>query len=306
LGVHECNSSANIIVAVIVSYNPEPLKINKLISVVMPQVNAAIIVDNASKVDISNWDVFQNNQKLHCLKLTENFGIAKAQNIGITWAQAQGCSYVLLLDQDSLPSLDMVAELLRAMEQKIAEGYDTAAVGANYSDIKGQLVSPFVKLTGYKLHRIPCNNDDIVAVDHLIASGSLISMAAVSKIGVMEEGLFIDYVDTEWCLRALHHGYSLFGVGAAHMQHDLGDRFVHLLGKTIPVHAPFRYYYLIRNGIWLLRQPWVSKNWQLMDMRRLLLIYIAYSLFVSPRYKNWKMMTLGLWHGLKGEMGKLS
>lgn len=305
MSVHECNCSANIIVAVIVSYNPEPLKINQLISVLMPQVNAAIIVDNASKVDISNWDVFQNNQKLHCLKLTENFGIAKAQNIGITWAQAQGCSYVLLLDQDSLPSVDMVAELLWAIKQKIAEGYSAAAVGANYSDIKGQPISPFVKLMGYRLCRIPCDNDEIVAVDHLIASGSLISMAAITKIGFMEEGLFIDYVDTEWCLRAIHNGYSLFGVGAAGMQHNLGDKFILLFGKTIPVHSSFRYYYLIRNGIWLLRQPWISNNWQLMDMRRLVLIYIAYSLFISPRYKNWKMMTLGLWHGFKGKMGKL-
>jgi rhamnosyltransferase len=42
-----------------------------------------------------------------------------------------------------------------------------------------------------------------------------------------------------------------------------------------------------------------------MDIHRLLLIYIIYSLFVTPRFKNWKMMTLGLWHGLIGKMGKL-
>ena len=193
----------------------------------------------------------------------------------------------------------MVNELMLVIKSKDR----IAAVGSNYSDVKGLCASPFVKCEGVSLKRISCNTGDVVEVDHLISSGCLVSMDALKEIGYMEEKLFIDYVDTEWCLRAIHKGYSLLGVGSAHMQHDLGDEFVHLFGRTLPVHSPLRHYYLIRNGIWLLRQSWVSNRWRIMDTRRLFLIYIVYSFFVGKKFQNWKMMSLGIWHGLTGKMG---
>ncbi|MDO9104114.1 MAG: glycosyltransferase family 2 protein [Methylovulum sp.] len=295
------------VIAVVVTYQPNVEQLLRLLNVISMQTEEVLVVDNNSTTNVGHWLTHTVGlSNVYCLSLSDNVGVAKAQNKGIAWAREQGAEYVLLLDQDSEPAFDMVGELLAAMKQKQNEGYNTAAVGANYADIKGQQVPPFVKLTGFRLHRIKCNANEIVAVDHLIASGCLISMAALAKIGVMEEQLFIDYVDTEWCLRAIHSGYCIFGVGSAQMRHSLGDSFVHLFGRTIPVHSPLRYYYLVRNGLWLLRQPWISNSWRLMDIKRLFLIYMAYSLFIDPRYKNWKMMTLGIWHGLRGKTGKLT
>lgn len=294
------------VIAVIVSYQPDFDQLSRLLNAINKQTAKIVVVDNHSTENVCHWlTTIESLENVYCLPLSDNSGVAKAQNTGIAWAREEGADYVLLLDQDSEPASDMVSKLLAAMNQKQHEGYNTAAVGAKYSDIKGQHVSPFVKLKGFKLHRITCNDDEIVAVDHLISSGCLIAMEALTQIGVMEEGLFIDYVDTEWCLRAIHKGYCIFGVGSAHMQHSLGDSFVSLFGRTIPVHSSLRYYYLIRNGIWVLRQPWVSNCWRVMDIKRLCLIYIVYSLFTGPRLDNWNMMTLGVRHGLKGKMGKL-
>jgi rhamnosyltransferase len=295
------------VIAVVVSYQPNFDQLLRLLNVISKHTEKVVVVDNNSATNVCHWLTHAASlSNVHCLSLSENFGVAKAQNTGIAWAQEQGANYVLLFDQDSEPAPDMVSQLLSAMNKKQNEGYNTAAVGAKYSDIKGQHISPFVKLKGFRLHRIKCNDNEIVAVDHLISSGCLISMDALAKIGAMEDQLFIDYVDTEWCLRAIHKGYCIFGVGSAHMQHSLGDGFINLFGRTVPIHSPLRYYYLIRNGIWLLRQPWISNSWRVMDIKRLFLIYIAYSLFNEPRFKNWKMMTLGIWHGLKGKIGKLS
>jgi rhamnosyltransferase len=88
------------------------------------------------------------------------------------------------------------------------------------------------------------------------------------------------------------------------MQHDLGDDFVSLFGRTITVRSSLRYYYLIRNGLWLLRQPWVPSAWRVMDACRLVLIYIVYSVFVGTKLMNWKMMTTGIWDGMTGKMGR--
>ena len=123
-------------------------------------------------------------------------------------------------------------------------------------------------------------------------------------IGNMETKLFIDYVDTEWCLRAIDKGYSLIGVGAAKMQHSLGDGFAEVFGRTISIHAPLRNYYIVRNGTWLLFQPWIPSDWKVMDFIRLIKVYLVFSLFAGERIKNCKMMTKGIWHAISGQMGK--
>jgi len=100
-------------------------------------------------------------------------------------------------------------------------------------------------------------------------------------------------------IRAIHYS----GVGSACMQHDLGDEFVNLFGRVVMVRSSLRNNYLICKGLWLLRQPWVSSVWKILDSQRLFLIYIVCSLFVGKRFQNWKMMTIGFWHGVASRMG---
>lgn len=293
------------VTAVVVTYHPEPSVLAQLLDGIRGQVDWVLVVDNGSDESLSILMESRNRKNEFLIFLGDNRGVATAQNIGIRWARQRRTDYVLLFDQDSLPGSDMVENLLLGMGQKSDEGYKVAAVGPKYTDIKGRHASPFVKLKGWKLSRIDCNEDEVVAVDHLISSGCLISMDALAEVGGMVDRLFIDYVDTEWCLRAIHKGYALFGVGSAHMQHDLGDKVTKLFGRTIPVYSPLRHYYTIRNGLWLLSQPWVSSAWRIMDARRLFKVYMVYSLFVGTRFENWKMMSKGIWHGLNGKLGKL-
>jgi len=121
----------------------------------------------------------------------------------------------------------------------------------------------------------------------------------------MREDLFIDYVDIEWGLRARHQGFQSYGVCSAYMRHSLGDHPINFFGKNIPLHSPLRHYYHFRNAVLLYREAWVPLNWKLVDGWRLCLKYVFYSLFAKPRMAHWRMMTLGLWHGLKGKTGKL-
>ena len=291
--------------AIIVTYEPDKTRLNALIDSLLSQVESVVIVDNASKNKEINEFTKVHNSRISIIALEENCGVATAQNRGIRWATQQGFYYVLLMDQDSLPESCMVKHLIAGMKQKTEEGYKVAAVGPKYTDIKGRHASPFVKLKGWELCRIECLENELVAVDIIISSGSLISIDALVSVGDMTDQLFIDYVDTEWCLRANYKGYALFGVGAAHMQHDLGDEFTRLFGRTIPVHSSVRNYYIIRNGLWLLRQSWVSPAWRIMDSIRLFKIYIVCSLFAGNRFTNWKMMNKGIWHSLSGKTGKL-
>ncbi len=286
--------------AIIVTFHPDKAILADLFNAIYLQVSCIIVVDNGSSESTIEFiqQAIPDNGVL--IEKGFNSGIAEALNSGIERACELGANYVVLFDQDSIPAPNMVETLLVAINKKPT----IAAVGPRYSDIKGQYISPFVILDGFRLRRKKCGDNDNIAVDHLISSGCMISMKVLADIGGMEEKLFIDYVDTEWCLRAKHKGYTLFGVGSALMQHDLGDDVAYLFGRSVPIHSPKRQYYLIRNGLWLLRQPWVSNRWRVMDVRRLFLIYLVYSFFVGKRFQNWKMMSLGIWHGLRGRMGQ--
>jgi rhamnosyltransferase len=292
------------VIAIIVTYNPDMAALNSLLDSIESQFASVIIIDNGSSSNVSEFIDQRQFKGVETIEMGFNSGIGKAINTGINVAYKKEFTHIVLFDQDSKPAADMISKLLETMNDKQSQGIDVAAVGPKYIDVKGGDRSPFVKLVGRKLQRIECPENETVIVDHLISSGSLISKNALDIVGLMEEKLFIDYVDTEWCLRAINKGYNLYGVGNAKMQHDLGDETINILGRVVPSHAPLRHYYLIRNGIWLLRQSWVSSSWKRMDSLRLCKIFISFSVFSDNRLENLKMMSIGVWHAIMGRMGK--
>ena len=295
----------NFTVAIIVTYHPTGSMVAELFAALQHQVSRIVVVDNHSSPELQDFirKKLPVNGELICLE--SNWGIGAAINLGLVEAKKRGADAVILFDQDSVPMPGMVASLHVALAEKQEEGEKVAAVGSCYLDQRKQVEPAFIALQGWTLRRTPCAGAGVISVDHLISSGCLISMGALDVIGGMNAKLFIDYVDTEWCIRARRRGYMLYGVGAAKMSHNIGDETATLFGLELPVHSALRNYYLLRNGIWLVRRPWVSAAWRMVVMRRLLLSYLFFSLFVGDRFENWKMMNLGVWHGITGRMGKL-
>ncbi len=61
-------------------------------------------------------------------------------------------------------------------------------------------------------------------VDIVIASGTAATRPALTAAGVLDEGLFIDLVDTDWCLRCRAHGVPIRVVPEAVMRHSVAPR----------------------------------------------------------------------------------
>ncbi len=290
------------VIAVVVSYNPDVSDFVKLFEALSPQVAYTIVVDNASLTNMSTILARWAGQNVELLQMSENIGIAAAQNAGIERSRELGAELVLLMDQDSTPATDMVEKLVSAISKQPSP----AAVGPRYLDERQDNPPPFIRIRGLHLERCICSTEEsVVPVDYLIASGCLIPMKVLDKVGGMRDDLFIDYVDIEWGLRARHHGFQSYGVCSAHMQHTLGDYPIKFFGKNIPLHSPLRHYYHFRNAVLLYKEAWVPLNWKVVDGWRLCLKYVFYSLFAKPRISQWRMMTLGVWHGLNDKAGKL-
>jgi rhamnosyltransferase len=291
------------VAAVVVTCDPDLARLQRLLEALSPQVADIIVVDNGSDCAIGEIVVLARNASL--LALAENRGIACAQNAGIAQARTRGASHVLLMDQDSVPAPGMVAALLAALRAKEAAGVRVAAVGPRYADARHGERSPFVRVRWGWVGRVPCRrSDDVLEVDHLIASGSLLPMAALDAVGPMCEDLFLYYVDIEWGLRAARAGWRSFGVCAARMSHVLGDEPLRLLGVALPRRDPLRHYYLFRNAVRLYRLDGAPRSWKVADALRMAARFCLYLAFAAPRREQARMMLLGIRHGWSGVGGR--
>ncbi|UWL60242.1 glycosyltransferase family 2 protein [Brucella pseudintermedia] len=293
----------NRVTGIIVTFNPDAEQLRNLISAILPQLDQLLIVDNCSHENLAS--ILEGRTNIELIVLSQNFGIAKAQNIGIERARILGSNYVLLLDQDSIPAPDMVGELLNVAKTLVAKGVSIAGIGPCYMDPRQGEAAAFVYLDGYRLRRREKpDRDEFVETDFLIASGCLTPIETFTAIGMMEEAMFIDYVDIEWGLRARQQKYYCFGAFNAKMTHSLGDEWKEFRGRRIPLHSPLRHYYHFRNAIWLCRRPWLSFSWKIVLIWRLFRQYLFFTFLVPQGFSHAKMMTLGLWHGIINRMGR--
>lgn len=290
--------------AIIVTYHPNQNELTNLVRKSADQVEQVLVVDNGSPTPIECW-LEGIAATVTLIKLGDNLGIARAQNIGIERAREFGLDYVILFDQDSDPELDTLLNLTNALTDLLKRHIKVACVGPRYVDKRHNALAPFIRVEGLSLVRTSCSsNTDIVSVDHVISSGSVIPLKTLDVVGGMKEELFIDYVDLEWCERAMFMGYQTYGVPVAKMEHALGDDPISFLGVAYPARSPLRHYYMFRNAIWMYRQSYVRWNWKVVDGLRLLRKYVFYILFAEPRHLHFWMMTKGIWHGLIGKMGR--
>ena len=100
------------VVCVVITFNPDEGLLRAQTRQLSPQVSAIVWVDNHSSVPVSAWAA---ELGVTLVSLSENRGVACAQNIGVAWAKKINADAVLLMDHDSIPASDMVSQLWRVM-----------------------------------------------------------------------------------------------------------------------------------------------------------------------------------------------
>jgi rhamnosyltransferase len=298
------------VVAVVVSYQPGD-NLRRLAQALRGQVWRTCVVDNGSRGGHERQLEGLAGDEVHVMRLGRNHGLGFAHNRGIEWANQCGATHVLILDQDSLPAPAMTAQLLREEHALVQRGVPVGALGPVYHETNSGKTWPFYRLSRFGVVARGCDAragaETSVACDFLISSGMLVRLSVLERAGAMDEGYFIEHVDTEWALRARHRGYALFGVCGAQMRHSLGDAAVEvpLMGRKVQLYAADRHYYLFRNAVLLSREGYAPLPWKLNELRRLSLWFVFFGLFVRPRRRRLRMMLKGIWHGLRGVRGPL-
>jgi len=293
------------ILAIAVTYNPDPGLFTNVLASIAPQVGGIAVVDNGSG-NAAEIGRIASDVGARWLANAQNLGIAAAQNQGIALARREGFSHVLLLDQDTIFSPGVVADLSRQMEHLQKEYGRVSAIGPAYFERHSQQQTRAYRAHGLRLSRISLAHEtQSVASDSIIASGSLIPLTVLDKVGDFKEELFIDLVDIEWCFRARAAGYTAFISPTAVVDHHLGNGTVKVGRRQIAVHAPVRNYYWVRNALWLARQAYTPPAWRFYFYSRSLAFLAAYTLLVDRKALRLQLMSRGIRDSFSGRLGRI-
>lgn len=296
---------ASNVVGLLVSYQPDLAQLEVSLAAAAPQLARLVVVDNGS-VAVDELGALVARYDGVLLPQGRNLGLATAQNIGIVWAREHAATHVLLLDQDSIVGPGMVAQLLAAYGRAVAKGERVAAVGPRFHDERDG-DHCFTKVRFARVQKVWCDaSDPDIDTDILIASGSLIPLAVLDDVGLMQDDLFIDMIDVEWCFRARSKGYALVGVCAASMAHSLGDSRLQLpAGRAAVIHSPTRLYYRTRNRVYLYRVRYAPRSWAFHDSFLVLAKLVVFALLVPPRLTNARAMLRGIRDGVRRRLGPI-
>ncbi|WP_296046178.1 glycosyltransferase family 2 protein [uncultured Alteromonas sp.] len=238
--------------AIIILFYPERTILLNNISLLTANGWQIIVVDNSPQSHQQWLDA--SVEYRHC---PENAGIAHAQNIGLRLAQEKTCDYAMLLDQDS----HLSRQLLNTAKKRVV---DARALYPKLAAYGPSIVSEFDnQVVRAKVQRAVPDNQGFLHCRQIIASGKVIPLSVLRDIGMMEDELFIDGVDHEWCWRASQKGYRIVCDTQATLRHRQGESRKHILGVTFKVGSPVRLYYQYRNILILLRRPYVPIYWKI-------------------------------------------
>jgi rhamnosyltransferase len=291
------------VIAVVPTFRPDAALLEGL-RAAADQVTAVIVIDDGSPDDRGGILAQAAATGFEVVRNPTNAGIAAALNAGIRLALERGADYVLTLDQDTVLPASYVSDCLTAF--RIAD--PATRLGIVCTDrVNGQASIPehYTK-------------EGLGLVREAIQSGFLISASCLAECGLFDERLFIDCVDTEYCLRIAQHGFRIAVGPGTDIAHSLGEqaplrpfglarRAPDGTQATYEYHGPTRRYFITRNNVDLfLRYARLRPRWVLSAIKREIRP-TCMTIVSGPRRGRQLLATVvGAAHGLIRKRGPLS
>lgn len=216
-----------------------------------------VVVDNSEIADAA----LQSDARsagAHVIANGNRGALAGAYNAALRLLQGplgMGIERVVFVDDDSDPSVLQAFLADPEVAHRLADP-GTAAVSPAYRDRATGLRGRYIELERLRLRYLPRQFNGLREVAFVINSMSVWRRSALERIGLFDECLAIDHVDTEYCLRARRLGLALCVHGDHEFAHSIGQRRRYrFLGRELQAggHGPQRRYLIGRNTAWLAR-----------------------------------------------------
>lgn len=274
------------VVVVIVMYNPKTADVENVRR--LSAICDVIAVDNS----LIPTDYNLMGGRVLYIFNGSNKGIAEAQNTALRRAIELGkYTHVVFLDQDS--RVDDTYPNSIANEFCFVDDGHLAILGPSVFHIDDGTEYCSV------VHHYETTDSGFSQRPHVISSGSCVSIFAIERVGMFDSRLFIDYVDFEWCWRAISKGYHCGITNKLTIYHKVGQRELSIGKYKVIISAPGRYYYQYRNFLWLVRRKYVPLPWKLATGTKFLIRLMYLPLVVENGSKYLHNMLNGIKAGIK-------
>jgi len=262
--------------SVIVCYRPDLQQLQRLCKELIVGGSKVVLIDNTKEPYLENHMLPANCQ---LITLGHNSGIAHAQNIGVDAIIKAGGEVIAFFDQDSQIETKMFKLLISELNLGKSDIVSPRCLdNLNHIELPALVVNRY----GIARPKYSLNSTHPYQVDIIISSGTVATKEVFQVSRNFDEDLFIDYVDTEWCLRCRKKDIPIRVVPSAIMYHRIGKNTIKIGPLTVQVHSPERCYYQIRNCFHLFRKchiPFLFAAKEVLSIyiNRMLLLFLVES-----------------------------
>ena len=276
--------------AVVVTHDRLPL-LRRCLAAVLAQERApdhVVVLDNAS-TDGTQQALAREFPQVEVVRLARNEGSSGGFHEGIAHAVAGGWDWIWVMDDDTLPEPTALSRLLAAR----ADGAQDAV-----------LLASRVEWTDGRLHPMNLPRVDGRDPDRVVAAARhgllpirtstfpslLVRRDAVQRHGPPRKAFWIWSDDLDFTGRILRHepGYLVTASAALH--------------ATPTPHWPWqggeRFFYAVRNGLWLLRGDTLGVREKVLHLATLVEQCLRFLAHERARPRAWAVLARGLRDGL--------
>ena len=170
-------------------------------------------------------DRWMGHQQVHVLHHRNVGGLAGGYNAAIAALDRIGTdtSHVVFVDEDSDVSV-LRSFLSRPDVSRLLSADETAAVTPSHRDRATGMRARHIQLSRWRLRFLPREMHGIQRVTFIINSMSVWRRQALQTIGLFDERLGVDHVDTDYCLRAALAGLAVYVDADIEFAHSIGAR----------------------------------------------------------------------------------
>lgn len=206
----------NEVCGIIVTYNPDESNL-EVIRKDCLALHGTIIFDNSTekyyhdRLDNTIREIQESEngyKRITLIRQGQNIGLSKSYNKSVKLAENMGFQFVLILDQDSLITLDALNIIIRDYDILLKKGFQVGAMSMhNIQDYYTPL--SFLFNGKFRWNGFYYSNN-VQEKRNLINSGMLISIQNFNKINGYDESFFLDNSDLEFTLRLRSNNMRLF------------------------------------------------------------------------------------------------
>ena len=241
------------IIAGFVLFNPDKDRFEECLGNALSLFDEIILFDN-----VGNQQAYENiDNRVTYITEGENKGLAHALVSIMEMAKERGADWVVTLDQDTVLPENLVSEFKK------------------YSDLpKAAIIAPQVVDKRRPYQKVEDCNLPIQETDFAITSASFTNVEIYDKLGGFDEWLFVDFIDNDYCKRALIEGFKIYRMNNVVIDQEFGKiklkspkkvAFYMWLSKVLhnknvakltysKVVSPLRVYFVHRNLLYLNKQ----------------------------------------------------